>query len=120
MNQGSSQQKVKVEAGEALSFLSGKLSEVDAGNLSDASDDFLDRISYIDYFSSAIAYVPKELPHENGTLTKNAVFHVLMPRIFFPNKASLDDSQHLTKYTGVAYADQSMGVSFALGYVGDL
>lgn len=80
---------------------------------------FLDRMSYIDYFSSCLAYVPESTPHEAGKLTLKAIEHILMPRLFFPNKPIVDESSHLTKYTGVFYSNYNMGVSFSLGYVGD-
>lgn len=81
---------------------------------------FIDRMSYIDYFSSCISYVPSQQPHENGQLTVDAIKHVLMPRIIFKSKGIIDESSHLTKYTGVFYSNYSMGVSFSLGYFGDL
>lgn len=119
LNQGSQQQVVKVNNNQAVSFLTTKVNEMDKETLLNASEDLLNRISYIDYFSSAIAYVPKETPHENGSVLLRAVNHVLVPRLFNPNKPIIDESKHLTKYTGVFYSTASMGVSFSLGYVGD-
>ena len=80
---------------------------------------FIDRMSYIDYFSSCLAYVPEQRPHENGKLLWQAIGHVIKPRLLFPDKAIIDDSSHLTKYTGVFYSNYSMGASFSLGYVAD-
>lgn len=119
LNQGTQKQVIKVDNMEAVSFLTTKIDDVDEEVLYDASEDLLNRISYIDYFSSAIAYVPKETPHANGNVLLNAINHVLVPRIFNPNKPIIDESKHLTKYTGIFYSTISMGVSFSLGYVGD-
>lgn len=80
---------------------------------------FIDRISYIDYLSACMNHVPNIVPHENGKLTINAITHVLIPRVVNKNKAVIDESTHLTKYTGVFFSNLSMGVSFSLGYFGD-
>lgn len=80
---------------------------------------FIDRISYIDYFSACMSHVPSVVQHENGRLTAQAVKHVLVPRFLDNNKAVIDESTHLTKYTGVFFSNLSMGVSFSLGYFGD-
>lgn len=83
-------------------------------------NEFVNRISYIDYFSSCIKYVPEIQPHEDGKLTFQALTHIITPRVIFRDKAIIDESSHLTKYTGVFYSNFSMGVSFSLGYFGDL
>ena len=120
LNKGSKTQTVQVDADEALLFLSNQIDNLKASNVLNASTALIDRISYIDYFASCLDYVPKKSAHTDGSLTKNSIMHVLVPRLFNPSKPALDDSKHLTKYTGVFYADASMGVSFALGYVPDL
>ncbi|MFD2917440.1 hypothetical protein [Psychroserpens luteus] len=119
ISEDAGQQVVTVSDGEALSYLVDNVGNISDEQLALGFRAMIDRISYIDYFSSCMAYVPNVLPHEDGKLTKDAIMHVLVPRLFNPNKAAIDDSQHLTKYTGVFYADASMGVSFALGYVAD-
>lgn len=119
LNQDSGRQVVAVSDGEALTFLANNVSDISDEQLTLGFEAMIDRISYIDYLASCMEYVPSVLPHENGKLTREAIMHVLVPRLFNPNKAAIDDSQHLTKYTGVFYADGAMGVSFALGYVGD-
>lgn len=80
---------------------------------------FIDRISYIDYFSACMNHVPSIVGHEKGALTANAIKHSLVPRILNRNKEVIDESAHLTKYTGVFFSNLSMGVSFSLGYFGD-
>lgn len=93
-----------------------------AGNFQLSDDiikNFIDRVSYIDYFSACMNHVPAVVPHENGKLTTDAIQHVLVPRALNPNKAIIDESTHLTKYTGVFFSNLSMGVSFSLGYFGD-
>nr|WP_321222072.1 hypothetical protein [uncultured Psychroserpens sp.] len=119
VSEDAGQQVVTVSDGEALGYLAENVGDISGDQLSVGFEAMINRISYIDYFASCIDYVPSIVSHEDGKLTKNAIMHVLVPRLFNPNKAAIDDSKHLTKYTGVFYADASMGVSFALGYVGD-
>lgn len=62
--------------------------------------------------------VPSVMSHENGQLTLVAVKHVLMPRFFFPNKASLgSDSVLVRRYTGLYVAGEESGASIGLGYL---
>jgi hypothetical protein len=116
---GERQQTVTVSRGEALN----KFFDL-AANLPDETFDvaefaLVSRISYIDYFSGAISYVPNVVPHENGQVWLNAVTHIIKPRLFFPEKEAIDDSKHLTKYTGLVVATGEQGASFSLGYMGD-
>ena len=119
LNQDSATQQVKVSNSEALNYLADHIFDISARSYEEALENTIDRISYIDYFSSCIAYVPAVVDHEGGQLSKAAVMHILVPRLFNPDKPAIDDSVHLTKYTGVFYANASYGVSFALGYVPD-
>ncbi len=119
LNQDSGQQVVKVDDLEALGYLANNVQNLSKAGFENAVTDMVDRISYIDYFSSCMAYVPVVLPHEKGGLTKETIMHVLVPRLFNPDKPAIDDSVHLSKYTGICYADASYGASFALGYVPD-
>lgn len=75
------------------------------------------RISYVEYFALALKQVPTFLPHENGQLLQDALGHVLKPRILFPDKKLIYDSDLTSKYTGITFAGRDQGVSFSLGYV---
>ena len=75
------------------------------------------RISYVEYFALALKQVPTFLPHENGQLLQDALEHVLKPRILFPDKKLIYDSDLTSKYTGITFAGRDQGVSFSLGYV---
>jgi hypothetical protein len=80
-------------------------------------DALIYRISYVEYFALALKQVPTFLPHENGQLFQNALEHVFKPRIFFPDKKVIYDSDLTSKYTGISFAGRDEGVSFSLGYV---
>jgi hypothetical protein len=80
-------------------------------------DALIYRISYVEYFALALKQVPTFLPHENGQLLQNALEHVFKPRILFPDKKVIYDSDLTSKYTGISFAGRDEGVSFSLGYV---
>lgn len=75
------------------------------------------RISYVEYFALALKQVPIFLPHENGKLLQGAFEHVFRPRILFPDKKLIYDSEITSKYTGVSFAGRDEGTSFSLGSV---
>jgi hypothetical protein len=86
-------------------------------SFSRGSQSLLYRISYVEYFALALKQVPTFLPHENGQLLIDAIEHVLKPRILFPDKKQIYDSDLTSKYTGISFAGRDEGVSFSLGYV---
>ena len=120
LNKGSASQAILVEHSAASEYLINAVSNFDIERNKDKTlESLIDRISYIDYFSACISYIPSHKPHENGKVLKQSILHILMPRILFPNKQAIDDSDHLNKYTGLSFANAKKGVSFSLGYIGD-
>jgi hypothetical protein len=93
------------------------LSDNFAENFADGSQRLLYRISYIDYFSLTLSRVPTFMPHENGKLTQEAFQHIFKPRLFFPDKKIIDDSEITSKYTGKSFSGINEGASFSLGLV---
>lgn len=79
----------------------------------------VDRISYIDFFSQAIDNVPRYVPYERGNIMKENILHIVQPRIFFPNKKSIDDSQMVNKYCTQQVAGAEIGVTFSLGFMAE-
>ena len=56
---------------------------------------------YIHFFSHVLDHVPEERPHTKGMIWLNAISYSFMPRLFFPNKKVINDTEHLMKYTGL-------------------
>jgi hypothetical protein len=63
--------------------------------------------------------VPRNLPYENGNLWMEALEHAAMPRLFFPNKPAIDDSDRTRLYTGLDVSGADQGTSIGLGYVAE-
>src|SRR5262249_38165568 len=66
-----------------------------------------------------IVNVPENVPYEHGTLWFGAIQHAFMPRLFFPNKPTLDDSVRTQKYTGMEVAGREQGASIGIGYIAE-
>jgi hypothetical protein len=77
------------------------------------------RVSYVEFLALTMKQVPTYLPHENGNLFINAIEHILKPRILFPDKKPIYDSELTSKYTGVQFAGAEQGTSFSLGTVAE-
>lgn len=83
-------------------------------------DLLVDRLWAIYYPALAVARVPGAVPHTDGDLFGTAVAHVLMPRVFFPEKPALpSDSDLVRQYAGVWVAGAEQGTSIAFGYVAE-
>lgn len=118
LNQGTHQQVVLVSPADELSTFSDMVGNVDASDLSEGFESLLDRLAYVDLFADVLARVPREIPFEHGALLGNAIQHLLMPRIFFPDKPILDsDSDETMYYTGLDLAGRLQGTSIGLGYM---
>ena len=120
LNQGSNTQSVQVSSNDALNKI-WQLA-VEAKPFSSDNDvvyESIDRLSYIEFFSQAMVRVPVEVPYENGKLWLNNVMHVLVPRIFNPNKKAIDDSQMVNAYCIRQVATAEQGASFSLGFMAE-
>ena len=71
------------------------------------------RISYVEFLALTIKQVPTYIPHQNGLLLESAFEHVLKPRILFPDKKPIYDSELTSKYTGVQFSGADQGTSFS-------
>lgn len=88
-------------------------------NLSVGIESLANRVNYTEYFALSVAQVPDILPFEKGALLMGGLEHVFKPRLFFPDKKTIDDSQMTSKYTGRGFSGADQGVSFSLGLVAE-
>jgi hypothetical protein len=83
-------------------------------------DLLMDRSWAIYYPALAVARVPAVVPHSEGALVGGALYHLVTPRIFFPNKPDLpSDSELVRKYSGVFVAGVDQNTSIAFGYAAE-
>lgn len=119
LSQGERAQIVTVSVPERISWLVAHAGEIDSESLDEGLEDGLRRLGYVDFFAQSLRNVPAMIPHTHGLLWKEAVLHPLMPRLFFPNKPAINDSDRTNTYTGVTVAGADEGTSISIGYVGE-
>lgn len=116
---GQDVQKVTVSSEDALEQIFTLAFSVEDEVFDEAVYSMVDRVGYLDFFSIVIGNVPDNIPHQQGKVWGNAFTHIFKPRIFFPDKPIIDDSEHTREYAGVMVATHSMGASHSLGYMAD-
>ncbi|MBB6235508.1 hypothetical protein HDC90_000105 [Pedobacter sp. AK013] len=117
LNGGTVSQNSIRTTSESLSKLNELVQNVDQRNIDAGFKQTVERLSYIDFFSATIDYVPRVVPHTHGRLWGDAIGRVLQPRIFFPNKQIIDDSETTRKYSGMQVAGAESATSISLGYM---
>jgi len=119
ISQGTDQQVVNEPVAARIHKLAELALEIDREKISQGFDDALERLGYVTYFGYCLRYVPSSVAYEHGALWRGAIQRVFMPRLFFPGKTGIDDSQETAKYTGLAVAGQEQGTSIGLGYMAE-
>ncbi|MFZ4059282.1 MAG: hypothetical protein ACOYKE_14160, partial [Ferruginibacter sp.] len=115
---GERTQQITAERSGALDFLSTLFSNAKIVGNEKLVYATVDRICYIEFFSQSTDKVPAYVDHEAGKLWKNNILHILMPRIFFPGKKSIDDSEMVNKYC-TQRVSQKKGATFSLGFMAE-
>ena len=116
---GSGQQVITVSYPERIGKLADLVSQLDGPTLEEGGNDLLDRLSYVDFFGVILTRVPRRLPHEDGAILWDAFTRPFMPRFFFPEKTSIDDSVRMNHYTGLNFAGADRGTSISIGYMAE-
>jgi hypothetical protein len=116
---GHRSQVVRIGVEERAAAFVELVGTVDEKLLGEGVDMLMRRMSYVEYFSYVIDYVPAVVDHERGAVWSAALSHVLMPRVLFPDKVGLPDETALTeRYTGLDLASGS-GTSISIGIPGE-
>jgi hypothetical protein len=119
LNQGSKTQEVLVPVQQRLAKITDLATDLTDEGFFQGVDTLIARVSYVTYFAMAIDNVPDRMPYENGRLWRETVQHVFMPRLFFPNKPVINDSERTSLYTGVRVAEAEQGTSISMGYMAE-
>jgi hypothetical protein len=119
LNQGSGQQEVVVSVEESATKLTDLVTNFTWDNFIDGLETMILRIGYVKFFALTLANVPDNVPYERGALWFGAVKHVLTPRLFFPEKEAISDSDRTMLYSGVRVASAEQGTSIGIGYVAE-
>jgi hypothetical protein len=118
-NQGSGQQVVLVSYSQRVAKISGLVSNLNGQDLSDAADNMMRRLMYFELFGVVLDRVPNALPYAGGHIWGDAVRRPFMPRLLFPNKSAVNDSDLTNRYTGIWIPTASQGTSISMGYMAE-
>ena len=119
LNQGTGEQQVLVSMEDRTAKLSELLGNVSWESFTNGLDSMVMRVSQVSLFAYTLMNVPDQVPHAGGALWADAVRRVFMPRVLFPDKTALDDSQRTNVYTGLSVAGVEQGTSMGIGYVAE-
>lgn len=99
-----------------LGELAGSLtvSDLEAG-----FEKMIRRLGYTELFGAVLAYVPETVPHEDGAILGDAILRPLMPRLLFPSKSAIDDSERTNTFTGLSVSGAEQGTSISLGWIAE-
>ena len=117
LNRGTGMQVVTVPVSERFNYLSKAISSINFDYFNEGLEQTISRTSYSDFLAQVMDRVPAFTNFEKGELFLNTLKHIFMPRLFFPQKKSLDDSEVTNIYTGRMYSGAAQGVSIGIGYM---
>lgn len=85
-----------------------------------ALDQLLRRIPYIDFFGASISVSETAPEPEVFARWRDALEHIAKPRLFFPDKAALDDTAIFIRYVRTdATEEGSQGTSISIGFLSE-
>lgn len=116
---GEQQQIVTVGFVDSIAKLFELSSSVKKEDLADAAERLVRRILYTEYFGAVLQYVPAVEPHAYGTQWIDAISRPFMPRLLFPDKNIIDETETTNKYTGLEVAGFDRGTQISIGYIGE-
>lgn len=118
---GEHAQVVKTGYAENMEELASLISNLDGEKLGKAAEDFILRVTYVEFFGVVLNYVPQYIPYEQGALLWDFVSRPFTPRLLFPDKTVVDDTKRTEYYTGGVAGEHGavnlQGTSLSLGYI---
>jgi hypothetical protein len=120
LNQGTGNQVVAIDRRERIETLEELTGNLNAEDLSKATEQLIQRVGYIQFFAHVLDYVPRVRDHEGGAQWLGAFQHVFYPRVLFPDKAPLESDTLITeRYTGLALVHEAQQTSISIGIPGE-
>jgi len=116
-NQGNGQQVVLVPYSDRVAEIVHLASRLNKQDIPVATDKLMSRLMYFKFFGVVLDRVPNLIPYADGQIWLEAVQRPFMPRLLFPNKSAVDDSDLSNVYTGIGFRNASQGTSISMGYM---
>jgi hypothetical protein len=119
-NQGTGSQISMVGKVDELVKLGQLVSNIDSNGFLIGFDKLAQRVEYTKYFGIVTGNVPSFLPYDDGDIWRAAFYHVITPRILFPDKAELTaDIVNTIHYTGIQFTGGGNETEIPLGYMAE-
>jgi hypothetical protein len=119
-DQGAGTQISAVGKVDALIKLGQLVSNVDSKQFWYGFDALAERVEYTRFFGLVTDNVPALLPYDDGAIWSAAIYHVITPRLLFPDKAELTaDIVNTIHYTGLSFAGGGRDTEIPLGYMAE-
>ncbi len=118
--EGVDSQTITAGLGTRADMLIGKAVRPGEIEWGEAVDQLVRRIAYIDFFGATIGVVENAPETEVAPRWRDALEHVAKPRLLFPDKAALDDTEIFLRYVRDEIGDDSRpGTSISIGYLAE-
>lgn len=119
-NQGTGQQISMVDTMDKMEKLSQLVAALDPQRFLGGFDTLAKRVEYTEYFGLVTDNVPSYIPYDDGGLWGAALYHIVTPRLFFPDKAELTaDIDNTRRYTGLKFTGSGNATEIPLGYMAE-
>lgn len=119
-NQGSGAQYSTFGTFDKLDALGQLVSQIDSRRFLLGFDALAQRVEYTRFFGFVTENVPGYLPYDDGEIWGEAIYHVVTPRLFYPDKAELRaDIFNTIRYTGLQFAGGVGDTEIPLGYMAE-
>ena len=119
VNKGQGDQAVRVSVEARIEKLGQLLASVDSVAIERGLETLVDRVGYTELFAATLEWVPANEPHAGGELLKAAILHPLMPRLLFPNKEAINDSERARRFSGLTLSGSEEGTSIGIGLMAE-
>lgn len=115
---GTSQQIVSISLVDGWAKLIELVYNLNDEKIASGSDQFVRRVAYVEFFGLVLDRVPRLIPFEYGSIWMDAIVRPFMPRMFFPNKSEIRDSDRTNYFAGNVTANDDV-TSISLGYLAE-
>ena len=119
VTQGETSMQSQVTFAEEVEKMRMLIRETEPSDLIDATDITVERISVKTFFfGEVLEYIPEYRAYDGGAGWRAGLEHIFKPRLFFPDKPSLDASAITNRYIARTVTGEG-AASFAIGYFGE-
>jgi hypothetical protein len=119
-NEGSGAQVSMIGTWDKLDKLDGLIEQINWERFLGGFDTLAQRVEYTRFFGLVTDNVPAYVSYDDGGIWGAAVYHVITPRLFFPDKAELTaDIENTKHYTGLAFGGGGYETEIPLGYMAE-